>query len=295
MEGITGTFLEQLSLASYTSWHIGGPAQYYFKPSNLDDLSYFLQQLWHEHPQCPLWWLGLGSNVLIADQGLSGVVIHTQGALVGLERLERTLVRVEAGVTCAKFARYCAAQGWPEAAFFAGIPGTMGGALAMNAGAFGGETWKGVCAVEVMNRQGQRKQYDKDQYTIGYRSVQSPMAEEWFVAGYFQFELGEVTESQAYIRQLLRQRSEQQPIGVFSCGSVFRNPAGRHAGQLIDSLKLKGYCVGGVEISTKHANFIINRGSGTAAQIIELIVFIQERVLQQHGILLEPEVRMLGI
>jgi UDP-N-acetylmuramate dehydrogenase len=285
-------------MAPYTTWRIGGPAQQYYRPTDIEDLVLFLSTLpAHE----PLTWLGLGSNVLIADDGIQGTVIHTLGmksvpiTLVSCSETVQ-IVRVAAGVPCAKLAKYCAKEGLIGGTFFAGIPGTVGGALAMNAGAFGGETWGAVVGLEVLNRQGERILRTPKDYTVAYRSVRGP-DEEWFLAGHFQFQKGEkgtADEQAEQITYLLRMRNETQPIGVLSCGSVFQNPPNHYAARLIETSKLKGFSIGGAMVSSKHANFIINTGNATAKEVYQLIQYIMEVVWQEHQIRLQPEVRMIA-
>lgn len=288
-----GTLKHKEVMASHTSWHIGGPADSYYCPSDIDDLTAFLQQL---PPDEPLTWLGLGSNVLISDAGLRGTVIHTLGMEPGSPTvLSSGLVRAEASIPCAKLAKFCAEKGFSGGSFFSGIPGTIGGALVMNAGAFGGETWLKVAEVEVIDRKGMRAMRSPSDYQISYRKVRATIErEEWFIAAHFRFELGVALEAKEQIKQLLRKRADTQPIGVFSCGSVFKNPPGDHAARLIESCGLKGYEVGAAHISPKHANFIINTGKARAEDVLQIIHHIQKVVFEQKGVRLEPEVRMLG-
>ncbi len=280
-------------LAPYTSWHMGGPAARYYAPKDLEDLVVFLKSLEQNEP---LTWLGLGSNVLISDRGLKGTVIHTLGMESSLPTLLPSgLVRAEVNIPSAKLAKFCSKNGLLGGEFFAGIPGTIGGALVMNAGAFGDETWAKVESVEVIDRQGNRSFRSPEEYEIRYRSVRlKDPKEEWFIAGHFRFETGDSSESLVRIKELLRKRNETQPIGVFSCGSVFKNPPGDHAARLIDSCQLKGYAVDGAHISPKHANFIINTGTAKAADAMQIIQHIMKTVYEKHHIKLEPEVRMLG-
>lgn len=283
-------------LAGYTSWHVGGKAQQLYKPADTQDLAIFLNSLPSDEP---ITWLGLGSNVLISDHGLKGTVIMTQGGLTSLELSivdSVPLLRVEAGVTCSKLAKFCAAQRLGGADFFAGIPGTVGGALAMNAGAFGGETWRHVIAVEMIDRQGKIHHRTSDLFDVGYRQVHFPnQTHEWFLAGYFRFPLQEEDNlPHTTIKQLLKKRNETQPIGQFSCGSVFRNPTGYYAAQLIESCGLKGQTQGDAVVSEKHANFIINKGNATARDILFLIEWIQKKVHQETGIRLIRECHILG-
>lgn len=287
----------QEPLAPYTAWHIGGMADRYYRPADLEDLSSFLASL---APDEPITCLGLGSNVLISDAGIRGTVIHLLGVSSTITVLEAetrtaagTRVRAEAGLTCAKLAKFCAKEGLQGAEFFAGIPGTVGGALAMNAGAWGFDTWKNIVEVELMNRRGQRVLRSPSEYTVSYRSVQGP-AEEWFIAGHFQFAAGDPSHSTAKIKTLLQQRSASQPIGVFSCGSVFKNPEGDHAGRLIEAANLKGFRVGDAQVSPKHANFILNLGNARAQDVLDLIHHIQAVVFRETQIYLQPEVRILG-
>lgn len=276
-------------MSRHTSWRVGGPADRYYRPADIDDLSRFLAALPEDEP---VHWVGLGSNLLVRDAGIRGTVIATHRVLDGIERLGGNRVRVEAGVPCAKLARQCARWGLGQAEFFAGIPGTIGGALAMNAGAFGGETWRHVVAVEVMDRKGGRHRRLPSEFTVGYRSVRGP-APEWFIAAELEFETETAVDPEA-IRKLLARRKATQPIGEPSCGSVFRNPPDDHAARLIEASGLKGFQIGGARVSDKHANFIINTGDATAADIEQLIDHVRTVVERLHGVRLQTEVRILG-
>lgn len=278
-------------MSRHTTWRVGGPARVWYQPADLEDLAAFLAGLPEGEE---IVWVGLGSNLLVRDGGIPGVVIAPFSGLNRMERLDAGRVRVEAGVSCAKLARFCARQGLAGGEFFAGIPGTVGGALAMNAGAFGGETWERVVAVETLDRHGRIRERATDEYTIGYRTVQGP-AGEWFVAAHMEFPAGDTAAAQANVRQLLARRGETQPTSQPSCGSVFRNPQGDHAARLIEACGLKGHCIGGACVSDKHANFIINAGEATAAEIEQLIGQVQYRVAEQFGVELQTEVRIIGI
>jgi UDP-N-acetylmuramate dehydrogenase len=276
-------------MARHTSWRVGGPADTWYRPADIDDLAGFLAAL---PPEVPVCWAGLGSNLLVRDGGIRGVVIGTHGVLSGMERHGERGIRAEAGVPCAKIARSCARWGLGAGEFFAGIPGTLGGALAMNAGAFGGETWDYVRSVDTLDRAGVRRRRARAEYQVGYRSVVGP-AGEWFLAAELEFPPGRPT-TQASIRELLVKRKATQPIGEPSCGSVFTNPPGAHAARLIETAGLKGCRIGGAEVSPKHANFIINTGGATAADIEALIRHVAAEVERVHGVRLETEVRILG-
>jgi UDP-N-acetylmuramate dehydrogenase len=290
MPAFAGRVLREEPLSRHTTWHVGGPAELYFEPRDTQDLEAFMRSL---PAATALTWIGLGSNLLVRDGGLRGVVIATHGALSRLERRGATDVYCEAGVPCARLAKQCVKWGLGPAEFFAGIPGTLGGALAMNAGAFGGETWHHVVTVETLDRGGNRHTRTRDEYRIGYRSVVAPVPEEWFLAANLSFERQPQTHS-ADIRALLEQRKETQPIGAWSGGSTFINPPADHAARLIEAAGLKGFCIGGARVSTKHANFIVNEGAASAADIEQLIRHVQTTVERVHGVRLELEVRIIG-
>lgn len=278
-------------LARYTSWRVGGPADYLYRPLDVSDLQAYLRSL---DRHVPLFWMGLGSNLLIRDGGIRGHVIYTRGRLDVLDVLEPSRIYVEAGVPCAHVARVSSEQRQVGAEFLAGIPGTMGGALEMNAGAFGGETWPLVERVLMMNRAGDLIEREAGEFTIGYRSVVKPH-EEWFIGAWMRIPVGSNEAGREKIRMLLARRAETQPTNQPSGGSVFKNPPGDHAARLIEQSGLKGLRIGGAQVSEKHANFIVNDGQASAADIEHLIERVRETVWQLHGIQLETEVRMVGV
>jgi UDP-N-acetylmuramate dehydrogenase len=281
--------LRHASMAEHTSWHAGGPADVLFTPRDVADLAAFVRGL---PPDVPLLWIGLGSNLLVRDGGIRGVVVSTHGALGALERLDATQIYAQAGVHCARIARHCVRWELGPAEFLAGIPGTLGGALAMNAGAWGGTTWNHVLELDVLDRRGVRRSRAPRDYAVSYRHVQGP-ADEWFIGARLGFEPRPGADTGA-IRRLLERRRDTQPIGEWSCGSVFTNPPGRHAAQLIDSAGLKGFRIGDAAVSEKHANFIINRGAASARDIEAVIRHVQTTVAAVHHVLLHPEVRIVG-
>ncbi|HET6725402.1 MAG TPA: UDP-N-acetylmuramate dehydrogenase [Gammaproteobacteria bacterium] len=286
---IRGLLRENEPMAKHTSWCAGGRAQRWFKPADRDDLINFLVTLPIDEP---IHWVGLGSNLLVRDGGLPGTVIATHGALSAIEHDGRGRVRAEAGVPCAKLARHCVNWRLAGGDFFAGIPGTIGGALAMNAGAFGGEAWERVEAVETIDRNGAIRVRPAAEFRIGYRSVHAP-AEEWFLAGRFRFS-PDPGMSRERVKMLLARRNATQPVAAASCGSVFRNPPGDHAARLIEAAGLKGRRVGGAVVSDKHANFILNDRGATAADIETLLLRVQAEVKAKFGVELTPEVRIIG-
>lgn len=288
-----GTLLVNESLAEYNTWRVGGQAARLFKPHHLQGLQQFLQ---HLSLQEPVLWLGLGSNSLISDKGFQGTVILTQGCLKTIEKLDENTVRVEAGISCAQLARFCSRNGLVNGEFWAGIPGTFGGALRMNAGCYQSETWNHVIEVETIDRQGHIYHRQPSEFEVGYRHVKGLKDnQEWFIAAKCSLPKGNAEESLQKIKELLAKRAASQPTGEYNCGSVFRNPPGDYAARLIESCGLKGYRVGGAQVSTKHANFIINENSDAKAEdISELIALIQKTVKDKYGIHLVQEVHMIG-
>jgi UDP-N-acetylmuramate dehydrogenase len=278
------------AMSRHTSWHVGGPAEVYFRPRDRRELVAFLRSL---PADVPLHWLGLGSNLLVRDGGLRGVVIATSDALERLDRVAETTVFAEAGVACARIARECIHWGLGPAEFLAGIPGTLGGALAMNAGAFGGEIWDHVIEVQTIDRRGVERVRARSEFEVGYRSVRAPVPEEGFLAARLHFDR-KLAANEAEVRELLAKRKATQPIGAWSCGSVFANPPGDHAARLIETAGLKGFRIGDAGVSQKHANFIINYGSASAAELEQLIEHVRATVERVHGVRLTPEVRILG-
>lgn len=281
-------------MAKHTSWKVGGIADRVYRPADLDDLQVFLGTLANDEP---LVWVGLGSNLLVRDGGIRGTVIKMAGALTELTQLGEHHVYAGAGVNCAKLARQAADWGMGNTAFFAGIPGSFGGALAMNAGAYGSETWEFVQSANLINRSGDVVERQPDEFEIAYRTVNGQQ-DEWFIGATLKFPLdnavqGEVTAVQQ-IKQLLEQRKQSQPVDKRSCGSVFRNPENDYAARLIEASGLKGFQLGGAAVSSKHANFIINEGEATAADIEDLIQHLGDEVYRQHNIRLQTEVRMIG-
>jgi UDP-N-acetylmuramate dehydrogenase len=272
----------------HTSWRVGGPADLFYEPSSVAQLQEILASL---PRRAPLLWVGLGSNLLVRDGGLRGTVIATGALPRELERLEDGRVRAGAGLPCALLARQCVRWQLGPAAFFAGIPGSVGGALAMNAGAFGGETWTHVERVATIDRAGKLHARARDKYTVGYRSVHGP-ANEWFLSA--TFALAHDATTTGGLKAMLARRNATQPLGSPSCGSVFRNPPGDHAGRLIESAGLKGARVGGAVVSEKHANFIVNDGDATAEDIERLIERVRAEVEKASQVRLELEVRVVG-
>ncbi len=287
---LKGRLLTDEKLAKYTSWRVGGTADRFYIPHDKADLIAFIKSL----PETePVFWMGLGSNLLVRDGGIRGTVVNTKGRLKEIKWLEGDSLYVEAGVPCALVARFCGEQGLVGAEFLAGIPGTMGGALKMNAGAFGGETWQIVKQVETIDAKGELRQRLPQEFQVSYRSVKG-LGNEWFLAVNLVLSTGDAQTSQLKIKDLLDKRNKSQPTNQPSCGSVFKNPDGDYAARLIEKTGLKGYAIGGAQVSEKHANFIVNTGNATAADLERLIYYVQQQVKEQQGIHLQTEVCMVG-
>ena len=279
-------------MARHVSWRAGGPADRFFIPESIEDLSRFLRSLPASEA---LLFVGLGSNLLVRDGGFRGTVILTHSAKKNA-RMDGGRIYAEAGVASPKAARFAATHHFVGAEFLAGIPGTVGGALAMNAGCYGGETWDIVHRVLSVDRSGSIHEREKREYDIAYRHCQLRSGnEEWFVAAWFELEKGDGEASRARIKELLAKRIATQPLQLPNAGSVFRNPPGDHAARLIESCGLKGLARGGARVSEKHANFIVNpEGAASAADIEILILDVKRKVLEKTGVDLMPEVRIVG-
>ena len=290
-EGLRGEMLLDEPMSRHVSWRAGGVAQRLYRPADLADLQDFLRQT---APSEPLLAVGLGSNLLVRDGGYRGTVLQMVGALTEL-RMDGDLIYVQAGVAGAKLARFAATNNLCGAEFFVGIPGTLGGMLAMNAGCYGSETWQKVARVQVLTRSGELLERTPQEYDIGYRHVELHGAsEEFFVGAWLKLEAGDVEKARQDIKALMEKRSASQPLQLPNAGSVFRNPEGNHAAKLIEGCGLKGRRIGGAEVSQKHANFIVNAGGATATDIENLINEVRVTVLRQTGIELHPEVRIVG-
>ncbi len=303
-EHYKGQLLKDVNLGKYNTWHVGGKADYVYKPDSISDLQTFLRVVYSTNQAIKFCFLGLGSNILIRDGGFRGIVILTNANknsdLSELQIDKDNSITAGAGVTCAKLARVLADNKHPIGAFWSGIPGTIGGALAMNAGCYGHETWEFVEKVAVLDNQGNSYElYPKD-FKISYRHIELinkeilESREFWFTKVWLKLPLDANTCGRSQIKDLLNKRAESQPIGSFSGGSTFKNPEGNYAAKLIQEAGLKGYAIGGAKVSTKHANFIINDKTATADDIEKLIKYIKLKVFEKYSVELEPEVKIIG-
>ena len=285
-----GVLLHDELMQKHTSWRVGGPADQFFTPEDLDDLEVFLKAL----PETEeITFIGLGSNLLVRDKGIRGTVVSLKGKMSDIESLEDCRLRVGAGTSCAKLARYCHRNNLIGGEFFAGIPGLLGGALAMNAGAFGGVTWGVVDSVITLDKQGNVHKRGAHDYEINYRSVKGH-ENEWFVSADLQLKSGDGEAAAEQVKALLKKRAETQPTGVPSCGSVFKNPQGDFAARLIEASNLKGFAIGDAQVSEKHANFIINTGQAKPSEIEAVIKKVQKTVKEKQGVELVTEVKIVG-
>jgi len=267
-------------MSKHCSLRSGGMTSEFFLPEDINELSLFLKS-----NVKPILLVGLGSNLLVRDRGFNGVTIHTKN----LKELNITNKYIEsgAGTSLAKLSRFAQAKLKYGAEFLSAIPGSVGGALAMNAGAFGSEVWQYVVSVQTISLSGELKERFPNDYEINYRSVKHRFSDEFFISARFDFNLNKPNDN---VRELLDKRNSSQPIGLPSCGSVFKNPKDNYAAKLIESSGLKGFCIGGACVSEKHANYIINQNNATALDIENLIIHIQNTVKNLHNVELETEI-----
>ena len=292
LQGLRGRLRRDEPMARHVSWRAGGPADRFYEPADPDDLSAFLGQLPADEP---LLFMGLGSNLLVRDGGWRGTVVMTHAASRRPE-MDGSLIYADAGVASPKVARFAALHDLEGGEFLAGVPGTVGGALAMNAGCYGGETWDIVVRVSTIDRSGRRYERKTDEFEVGYRQcAPKTPREEWFTGAWFHLKSGDGATSRGVMKELLARRIATQPLSLPNAGSVFRNPPRDHAARLIEACGMKGFGRGGALVSDKHANFIVNPGgSASAADIEWLIEHIQRIVYQMKGIVLQTEVRIVG-
>jgi len=291
---IRGELRKDEPMSRHVSWRAGGCVAQFFKPADLADLQAFLPTLAKDEP---VLFVGLGSNLLVRDAGFDGTVVLTTPMLHGLtlDDADATLVCAGAGVASPHVAKFAARHALAAAEWLAGVPGTIGGALAMNAGCYGTETWEQVVDCTTIDRDGVLHTRTSADYEIGYRHVAAKYVnEEWFVAARFRFPVGDAALAKARIKELLTRRMASQPLDKSNAGSTFRNPPGDHAARLIEACGLKGFTIGGAQVSIKHANFIINTGTASAADIENMIGHMQATVKEKTGVELVREVKIVG-
>ena len=284
------TIHHDIELQDFNSWKVGGRAEQFLICDEKEILASLMRR---KKIKLPITFVGLGSNLLVRDGGIKGTVIVMHGGLRKIND-DEGLIYSEAGVSCSKLSKFSAKKGLADSAFFSGIPGTIGGALAMNAGCYGSETWDYVSKVLVINLNGDQVERNKSDFDISYRQVINKNKDEFFLAAWFKFPKGNKEQSEKRIKELLAHRKETQPLNWPTAGSTFRNPKGNFAARLIEDCGLKGYKIGGAQVSEKHANFIINLGNASALDIEKVITYIQKVVFEQKKIQLLREIRIIG-
>ena len=290
LEGVEGVLLHDEPMDRHTSWRVGGKAEMFYVPTDKASLVQLMCQL---PGNVPVFWFGLGSNLLVRDAGIPGMVVCTFKGMDEIERVDKESVYAQAGVASAKLAKFCARRGLVGAEFLAGIPGSFGGAVAMNAGAFGGDTWSMIERIECLDREGNIAWFEKSEISYQYRYVDLP-ENNWIIGAQIKLKSIKGLDLGRRIRELLKTRGNSQPVQSANAGSVFKNPENDHAARLLEEVGMKGRAIGGAEYSTKHANFIINKGNANASDIETLIELGRKAVKQRFGIELEPEVRIVG-
>ena len=285
---LKGRLREDVSLKDYNTWKIGGKAEYFYEPSDIKDLKLFLELL----QNTPVTFLGNGSNVLIRDGGINGCVICLKNTLNNYFVKDEEYI-FEAGLSCMKMAQITARENYEGLEYLCGIPGSLGGALAMNAGCYGGNIWDHVSTVSLINNDGEIIKKNKNDFIISYRNT-SLEENNFFISAVFKLRKNKLKNSLEKIKEFLQDRRSKQPTGLLSCGSVFKNPKNLYAAKLIESIGLKGYKIGGACISEKHANFIISDKSTKSIDIEKLINFTQKEVFKKKEVVLETEVKFIG-
>lgn len=284
--------LEQEPLKEHTTFRIGGPARYYLIPENEEEILEAV--VFAREKGLPFYILGKGSNMLFSDAGYEGVVIEIGKGLEHIEIREDGSVTAQAGIALSVLAARLSVEGWTGFEFAGGIPGTLGGGITMNAGAYGGEIKDCICRAKVLTSEGSIQVLEKEELELGYRTSIIQKKQYIVLEGEFVFQKGELIAIQEKMRELSQRRREKQPLEYPSAGSTFKRPEGHFAGKLIEDAGLRGYRVGDAQVSEKHCGFVINRGGATAAEVAQVISDVQDKVKEQTGIVLEPEVRMIG-
>jgi UDP-N-acetylmuramate dehydrogenase len=276
-------------LAKLTTFKIGGPADFYFEPADAGDLAVLVNLL--EENEFPFVMIGNGSNILVSDFGYRGAAINLERAMSNSE-FDGEFVKAGAGLKLAKFVDFCIENGLHGVEMLAGIPGTLGGAIVMNGGAYGGAISDYLVETDVI-RKGELKKVSREAAVFGYRY--SSFQDDIVVDAAFRFPSGDKSEMRRVRRELLIRRNEAQPVELPNAGSIFKNPVMNSAGRLIENCGLKGLRIGNAEISQKHANFIVNLGNASAIDVLQLIRKVQEEVHAKFDVMLELEVKLIGI
>ncbi|MCD8336180.1 MAG: UDP-N-acetylmuramate dehydrogenase [Lachnospiraceae bacterium] len=284
--------LEQESMKKHTTFHIGGPADYFAAPTTAEGVRRIVKLC--REMEYPFYVIGNGSNLLVSDQGYRGLVLQLYKNFSGIEISSRNRIQAQSGAMLSVIAKRALEAGWIGFEFASGIPGTLGGAVVMNAGAYGGEMKDVLVSATVLNREGELLEIPVSELALGYRRSTVP-ANGWIVLGAsLALTDGNAEAIRARMEELKQQRVQKQPLEFPSAGSTFKRPEGFFAGKLIMDAGLRGYTVGGAQVSEKHCGFVVNRGGATAGDVRKLIADVRARVYEAFGVLLEPEIRMLG-
>ena len=278
-------------MAKHTSFRIGGPADVLAQPGNEAELAELLKRA--AHHAVPVTLVGNGSNLLVRDKGIRGLVIKLSNLFSSIT-VAGNVLTFGSGISLAMASKKAASLSLSGLEFAVGIPGTIGGAVYMNAGAYDGEMAKVVTSVQVMDRQGQSSQLKADELDFSYRHTALQNSGLIVTSVTVSLQPGEAESIKAKMDDFSQRRIAKQPLELPSAGSMFKRPVGYFAGTLIEQTGLKGYTVGGAQVSTKHAGFVVNVGGATAKDVLQLIHDVQDRVLAAQGVQLEPEVLVLG-
>ena len=278
-------------LSNHTTFRIGGAAKYFAVPKNEEEIMEAVD--FAIVKDLPYYILGKGSNVLFADEGYPGVIIEIGAGMEKVERTGDTGIRAQAGVSLSSLAAFAAREGLAGLEFAGGIPGTLGGAVTMNAGAYGGEMKDVIVSAKVMDEEGAVQELSCEELHLGYRTSIIQKKQLVVLEAEFLLKLGTTEEIQNTMKELNAKRREKQPLEYPSAGSTFKRPEGYFAGKLIEDAGLRGYRVGDAQVSEKHCGFVVNRGKATCAEVLQLIEEVQKKVKEQFGVQLEPEVRII--
>ena len=278
-------------LRNHTTFRIGGAAKYFAVPKNEEEIMEAVD--FAIVKDLPYYILGKGSNVLFADEGYSGVIIEIGAGMEKVERIGDTGIRAQAGVSLSALAAFAAREGLSGLEFAAGIPGTLGGAVTMNAGAYGGEMKDVIVSAKVMDEEGIVRKLSCEELELGYRTSIVQKKQLVVLEAEFLLNPGTTEEIQNTMKELNAKRREKQPLEYPSAGSTFKRPEGYFAGKLIEDAGLRGYRVGDAQVSEKHCGFVVNRGNATCAEVLQMIEEVQKKVKEQFGVQLEPEVRII--
>lgn len=288
-ESIDIAYMEPLK--NYTSFKIGGPADVLVRPKNIEQLQCIIHYVIDK--KLPYFLLGNGSNLLVNDQGFRGVIIQLYKQMADVT-VEGNTVTAGCGVLLSTLAKHIAGAELEGFEFASGIPGTLGGAIYMNAGAYGGEMKAFVTQVKAMDQQGNIKEYTNEECGFGYRKSIFQTNGECILEATFHFEKGNAEEIAAKLKDFTARRKEKQPLEKPSAGSTFKRPEGYFAGKLIMDAGLRGYSIGGAQVSEKHCGFVINKGNATAQDVIDLIHYVRKKVYELFEVEMMPEVKILG-